>query len=125
VGSEIQYIVSFEDIDKQLLHIQDGRTLVKPHFNLGDRFEFATNTFIPYGEIRNWNLEMLIDFYQLNSHWLSDDSGLNIYTLDKSSPVYGWFVENYTNYKEKDMKEWFTFLFEKHLDAINKRFNNE
>lgn len=124
VGSEIQYIVSFEDIDKQILHIQDGTTLVKPHFYLGDSFEFVTNTFIPYGEIRNWNLEKVIDFYELNPHWLSDDSGLNIYTLDKSSPVYGWFVENYTNYKEKGMKEWFTFLFEKHLNAINKRFNN-
>lgn len=125
VGSEIQYIVSFEDIDKQILHVQDGRTLIKPHFYLGDSFEFITNTFIPYGEIRNWNLEKVISFYEMNSHWLSDDSGLNIYTLDKSSPVYKWFVENYSNYKDKGIKDWFTFLFEKHLNAINKRFSNE
>lgn len=125
VGTELQYIVSFEDIDKQILHVQDGRTLIKPHFYLGDSFEFVTNTFIPYGEIRNWNLEKVISFYEMNPHWLSDDSGLNIYTLDKSSPVYKWFVENYSSYSDKGIKDWFTFLFEKHLNAINKRFNNE
>lgn len=118
VDSEIQYIVSFEDMNEQCLHTQKG-ILLKPHFDHGDSLEFIKNTFIPYGEIRSWTLEKVIEFYDLNPHWLCNDSGLNIYALDKSSPVYEWFVENYSNYKGKGIKEWFIILFEKHLNAIN------
>ncbi|MCQ9635142.1 recombinase family protein [Chryseobacterium sp. WG23] len=122
VGSEIQYIVSFEDINEQSLHTQNG-ILLKPHFDHGDGLEFIKNTFIPYGEIRSWTLEKVIEFYNLNPHWLCNDSGLNIYALDKPASLYNLFVEKYKGYKNEGVKEWFTAVFEGHLNAVNSRFN--
>ncbi|KPH11697.1 recombinase family protein [Chryseobacterium sp. ERMR1:04] len=124
VGSEIQYIVSFEDMNEQSLHTQNG-ILLKPHFDHGHGLEFIKNTFIPYGEIRSWTLEKVIEFYDLNPHWLCNDSGLNIYVLDKQASLYNLFVEKYKGYKNKGAEEWFTSVFEGHLNAVNSRFDKK
>lgn len=124
VGSEIEYLVSFEDMNKQSLLTQNG-ILLKPHFDHGDGLEFIKNTFIPYGEIRSWTLEKVIEFYDLNPHWLCHDSGLNIYALDKPDSLYNLFVEKYKGYKNKGVKEWFNSVFEGHLNAVNGRFNKK
>lgn len=124
-GSEIKYIVSFDDVNKQQIHLQNGDTLMKPYLHVGKDYVFITNTFIPYGEIRSWSIEMVIKFYEVNPHWLSNYSGLNIYTLDKSSSRYKWHVEYYNIYRKKEIKEWLTFVFEKQKEEINKTFYNE
>ncbi|SEV81544.1 recombinase family protein [Kaistella antarctica] len=102
-------ICSLDEFNNLVLYTSNG-IVAKPWMNFNNTIIPIINPFYPYGVPQDWNLENLIEFYQLNPEWLSPITGTNIYCMNENEFNYTWFVENYTLYKNKPLREWFIFL---------------
>ena len=83
---------------------------------------FAYNTIYPYGNMADWNLKKMVDFYESNPNWLCDKSGLSVISLDKTADAYKKMIKIYEEFKTNDnsIENWLnTFMktkaFRKHL----------
>lgn len=103
--------VDFDMIQKGIIQLSNGVKIIRPFVGIDNLTYILENTIIPYGDYKVWTIKSITDFYSLNESWLSKESGINVFTEDKTHSSYAWFVQNYKSYQHKPLEQWVSFLF--------------
>ncbi|WP_337084888.1 recombinase family protein [Elizabethkingia anophelis] len=103
--------LDFTTLGKVLMRLSNGKVITKPIIGKDNQTIILSNTIIPYGDAKLWSIQNIVDFYTLNTTWLSEKTGINIITENKNLKSYQLLVKEYCNYKNKPLIDWVTFLY--------------
>ncbi|WP_052248526.1 recombinase family protein [Chryseobacterium taiwanense] len=94
-------------IIENIVFIPSERKFVLPPFiQNGENLQIISNSIFPYGNINDWTIEKVVEFYNNNPELLCKESGLNTLSISKEKDSYIFFCKEYKLYKDKPFADW-------------------
>ncbi|THV60591.1 recombinase family protein [Chryseobacterium candidae] len=93
-------------MEKIILIPSEEKFVLPPFIQKGENLQIISNSIYPYGNIKDWTSEKIIEFYSKNPELLCKDSGLSTLSVAKEKESYAFFCKEYKIYKNKPLADW-------------------